>query len=583
MNVLSDPTTTLTGMLPAVILFSAILTAPIAWFLLRLYHRAVMQSMLAHVGARTPSVPPRVAVRASSAIVPPLTIRTLDVRNPSATPSGRGTAYLAASRSLRRTALVHASGGLAYAVVFALAYMIVSGGGFPPVRFLWLFICYLWPTVLVVTLVGAVGRADRVAAAGCYIAVALAIASLGLARNPGLAARDLMSFWLYANAPATILLLAFLRRRVRAVGPLVLAFIVAGVTGAFVTISALGASDTVLRAVTRPLFAIGLGGTTVFVLFQLVGFVILAIVGWRLLGWIGRRYEQKRTSDQLLLVDAVWLLFAVVQSIPLTFEGWPWIFTGAVGFAAYVMVTRVTFSFSRDAAEAERSPTLLLLRVFSLGRRSEWLFDALSKLWLRGGSISLIAGPDLVSTTVEPHEFLGFVGGRLSRQFVRDEADLDQRLNRLDPLPDPDGRHRVNEFFCHADTWQSTMRVLADRSDAVLMDLRTFSPTNQGCLFELQQILESVPLPRIILLVDASTDHAFLERTLRSLWEDLSAGSVNAALPNPEIRLFRSASASAGELRQLVALLLAVVARISSRAAANGGVRLATASTFVRL
>src|SRR4029078_9409413 len=127
--------------------------------------------------------------------------------------------------------------------------------------------------------------------------------------------------------------------------------------------------------------------------------------------------------------------------------------------------------------------TLLLLRVFSLGSRSERLFDALSKRWLRAGCFSMIPGPDLVASTVEPHEFLDFMAGDLSRQFVRSDADLERRLQAMDLGPDPDGRYRVHEFFCYADTWQNTMRKLATGADAVLMDLRSFSPSNQGCIF----------------------------------------------------------------------------------------------------
>ena len=99
---------------------------------------------------------------------------------------------------------------------------------------------------------------------------------------------------------------------------------------------------------------------------------------------------------------------------------------------------------------------------------------------------------------VEPPEILDFVGGRMSRRFVRGKDDLEQRLTELDTLPDPDGRYRVNEFFCRADTWQMTMRQLAARSDAVLMDLRCFSPSNQGCLYELGQLVNIVPLSRVL-------------------------------------------------------------------------------------
>ena len=83
-------------------------------------------------------------------------------------------------------------------------------------------------------------------------------------------------------------------------------------------------------------------------------------------------------------------------------------------------------------------PGLLLLRVFALGARSERLFDAFGKRWLRIGNIDMIAGPDLATTAVEPHEFLDFVGGRLSRAFVHDEADLARRHAARALGPDPD-------------------------------------------------------------------------------------------------------------------------------------------------
>lgn len=144
----------------------------------------------------------------------------------------------------------------------------------------------------------------------------------------------------------------------------------------------------------------------------------------------------------------MWLLFGVVQSITLVFEGWAWIFTGFAAFAVYKLAVGVGFAGLRRQSMGDTGRlSLLLLRVFALGRRSERLFHMLSKLWLRAGSINLIAGPDLVTATVEPHEFLDFLGRRLSRRFVRDEADLQSRQSRMDDKPDPDGRHRVNEFF----------------------------------------------------------------------------------------------------------------------------------------
>ncbi|HKA53181.1 MAG TPA: FHA domain-containing protein, partial [Candidatus Binatia bacterium] len=234
-----------------------------------------------------------------------------------------------------------------------------------------------------------------------------------------------------------------------------------------------------------------------------------------------------------------------------------WIFTGLVAFAAYKLVTLVGFARLKGRAARESNPPmLLLLRVFALGHRSERFFDAFSKWWRRLGSISLIAGPDLVTTVVEPHEFLDFVSGRLSRQFVQGAADLEHRLANLDRQPDFDGRYRVNEFFCRADTWQMTMRQLAKESDAVLMDLRSFSRSNHGCLYEVEQLLEIVALERVAFLVDKTTDLAFLEEMLQRLWQGVGLESPNRATESPTVRLFHAGDQLGSSIRALLLLLL---------------------------
>jgi hypothetical protein len=294
-------------------------------------------------------------------------------------------------------------------------------------------------------------------------------------------------------------------------------------------------------------------------LFALAGFAVFGYAGWLLLERIGRGYQQRKMSDQSLTLDAMWLMFGVVQSITLAFEGWSWVLAGPAAFVAYEAVAWLGFAITGVAKPAGSSPTLLLLRVFSLGNRSERLFDALSKRWLRAGSISMIAGPDLVMSTVEPHEFLDFVGGRLSRRFVRSGADLEARLQAMARGPDPDGRYRVNEFFCYADTWQPTMRSLAAGADAVLMDLRSFSASNQGCIFELEQLLDTVPLERVVLLLDDTTDGPLLERTLQDSWRRVRPDSPNLGSKPPAVRLVRAAAGSAAGVRGLIKLLLADV------------------------
>jgi len=290
------------------------------------------------------------------------------------------------------------------------------------------------------------------------------------------------------------------------------------------------------------------------------------MLGWWLLGRLGNAYRNKRMSDESLTVYALCFLFGVWQSITLAFEGWAWIFTGLIAFTAYKLVTALGFArvAGRGHHDEKKHPSLLVLRVFALGQRSEQLFDVLSKRWLRAGSIDLIAGPDLLTSTVEPHEFLEFVGGHLSRRFIESETDLEQRLAERDMCPDPDGRHRVNEFFCRQDTWQMTMRRLVAGSDAVLMDLRSFSPANKGCLWELEQLLVGVPLDRVVLVIDETTDRPFLEDKLQALWRQVPNNPPNRALRTPSLRLFTASGLISQAAENLVKCLFQACSTSSS-------------------
>ena len=134
----------------------------------------------------------------------------------------------------------------------------------------------------------------------------------------------------------------------------------------------------------------------------------------------------------------------------------------------------------------------------------------------------------------------------------------------MDTGADPDGRYRVNEFFCRADTWQATMQRLSEMSDAVLMDLRSFAPANQGCLFELARLLDGVDLERVVFLVDQTTDRRFLEATLQRLWQELRAGSPNLESPSPAAGLFVVRNQSEREMRALLRVVLKENARTAT-------------------
>ena len=80
---------------------------------------------------------------------------------------------------------------------------------------------------------------------------------------------------------------------------------------------------------------------------------------------------------------------------------------------------------------------------------------------------------------------------------------------------------------------------LIGHSDLVVMDLRGFTSTNKGCIFELNELLDAVRLERLLLVVDHTTDEVFLTQVLQQGWVRISASSPNRTDACPRVRLYR--------------------------------------------
>ena len=458
-----------------------------------------------------------------------------------------------AHQGARRTAAVQILAGSAYAVTLAMFWWSMTGFPYKWDAIIVIALMFAWPLVIVVGLVASVSWRGLAYVALTYAAIMATAVAIMTARTE-LSAQLFATVWYRANGLSTLIVLAFLARPIRAMGPLVSDLMIAALAGVFAINNLMDSPETI-EHVASVATSIGLRGYT--------GAAIVAIVVWGTpalaaafmcylaLRGLGRLYRARWISDQSLQVDAVWLVFSLSQGISQNPSA------GFAAFLAYKLVSWAGNRWLRPAAHTDVSaPRLLLLRVFSLGSRSGVLFDAFSRLWRHIGSVRMIAGPDLANATVEPHEFLDFLAGRLQRSFIASPDMLDRRLTELRTARDPDGRFRVASFYCHADTWQTVLRRLARQSDLVLMDLRGFSPTNEGCVFELNELLESVPLSHILLVVDATTDDAFLRRTLHLAWTGISAASPNRSTAAPLLRLFQLDALRHG-VDALVATLIA--------------------------
>jgi hypothetical protein len=377
--------------------------------------------------------------------------------------------------------------------------------------------------------------------------------SMLLMKGPALSTGELFNLWLQSNVPATMLLLIFMNRRLRAVGPLMLIFMIFFVSGANLFVATIRNQPKLLKAVGEFGVSIGLSAPASLVALQVIGFAAFAIAGWLGLGALSKFYRAKRISEQSVTIDSIWLLFGTVNAIGLVGRGPLWIFSGVVALAIYKLVVAGLFrALTKPRRAGVGRRRLLLLRVSSLGASREAFYDRLGKSWRTVGSVQLIAGPESATSAIQPREFWDYVGGNLARRFIDSGRTLDLRIDHMDLAPDKDGQFRVTEFFCHDDTWKITLARLADESDVVLMDLRGFTPANSARLFEIDELFNVVALSRILFAVDDTTDQPFTRQTMQRAWRETKDRSPNRRLPAGKVALVDLSGMSAASLHNLL-------------------------------
>lgn len=471
-------------------------------------------------------------------------------------------------RARRRAAARVVLGGLAYAATMALALVVAMERMRSPFGFALVTWGAIWPVVPALWLtVPAGGRAALVAALvyvsplAAIVAFAVAMpvdttdaAKLAANMRAGWAPPELIAAWIVLDVVPTALLLLVLNRWTRAVGPLVLAAASLLLTGFVAALFSL-ASTRGFAIFTRLAATTKIAPTALFALAALVVLALGCVIAWGMLRRVRTSYAAKRANDRSITLAGVWLIFAAFHSMLFALVGPAWVAAGLLAFVAFAWVLRC-FPATARAMRGAPPQGLVFLRVFSLGRRTEKLFDALSRDWRHRGSVQLIIGPDLARSTVQPHQMLDFVSGQLAHHFVADAASLRRQIAGCDRAPDRDGVYRINSLFCHADTWQPALAALVGQGDRVLMDLRSFSRSNAGCSAELEHLVHRVPLGRCLWVVDDHTDSEFLAETLRDAWRTMPTDSPNAsstAAAAPVYRFARSWLGTGPLLRRLVA------------------------------
>jgi hypothetical protein len=514
---------------------AAVLSALVCLVALALYRRAVGRLMSRRGGSVAYTSPAQAAVSNKTATLI-LDQHVERVRPP---------LFARALREQRRLANVYALATLGGAVLVAMGWAAQSG--ISPVRLIGLSTCVAWPIVLTSIYILGWSRRIRWRQIVLYTLIYVAVMLFAVVVSPKLTLQQVLLLWLLLNGPPTVLTLAFLNTRVRSIGPIVFAFLLGACAGAWILLLPTVLDPLLERWGTHLLW---LGSAALVYLPPLIGFIIMLIPGAFFIRWILRRYVAHRTSDQALTLDSMLLVFFashVLEAIQST-KFLPWAIAALPVFAAAKAI-----GLRRLRTPKRPAMSLLVIRVFALGRRSARLFDPVSLLWRHVGEVRVIAGTDLANTTVQPHSFLNFVTRRLASRFINSAEALEAAARDLGSMPDPDGRFRIKEFFCYDDTWRATLNRLARVSDVVLADMRGFTRAQAGCEYELRELPNLVPLSRMILLTDEHTDLAHLHRVLEGSLGQLRPDSPNFADQRFSVRV----CAYSGDVEQPLRALFA--------------------------
>ena len=90
-----------------------------------------------------------------------------------------------------------------------------------------------------------------------------------------------------------------------------------------------------------------------------------------------------------------------------------------------------------------------------------------------------------------------------------------------------------------------------DRAGAVLLDLREYHPGRLGTRFELEAVLQRVPLRRLVVLVAAGDDPAVVEAEVRDAWRLVDPRGRSDG--SPRLTVLSVDQGSAAEMHGLLA------------------------------
>lgn len=279
---------------------------------------------------------------------------------------------------------------------------------------------------------------------------------------------------------------------------------------------------------------------------------------WTVMRYVGYRHQFTAYQKGLFRVIApVWkFVFAVFQArwymllalVVLVLTLFKAVLALSVGIydEGFVMLFGVIFHLVmifrvRKKARERDNLKLLILRVFLINKTSLFTFSRLAKFWKHFGSYFTVADPSfykiywkrkfkqkfpvfiiiifLIYTQLENSSemspfgpfvallifgaiiFIIYSISRMKLNFLSNEEAMQKALDKLNKWPVKlDNTFKEKPVSCYDNTWIMAVNKLVHASDVVLMDLRGFSEKNKGCEFEINLLLNTVRLDKILFL-----------------------------------------------------------------------------------
>jgi hypothetical protein len=106
------------------------------------------------------------------------------------------------------------------------------------------------------------------------------------------------------------------------------------------------------------------------------------------------------------------------------------------------------------------------------------------------------------------------------------------RFNRVGPttirVRDRYGSYPVRPVLCHGTYWKAAVDTILEQVDLVVLDLSGYQAKNAGTRYELQRVVDRIPVERVVFLADQRSKKRFINAELQRAWSQMAPNSPNA-------------------------------------------------------